>query len=119
MSDHPFSVNAKYVSGTGSEILLSVRAHTVEEFEKHLSEAHRLFPEAGFLPGTQPTPAPAPQARPTPAPAKASRPTPNGKTNGAPNCPEHGPMTPSKWGGWYCPQKDETNEYCQNKVKAG
>lgn len=36
----------------------------------------------------------------------------------APICPEHGtPMKRSKFGGWYCPQRIDEDEFCPEKVK--
>lgn len=36
----------------------------------------------------------------------------------APTCRIHSqPMKPSKFGGWYCPNRDAEGEYCREKVR--
>ncbi|OGO08254.1 MAG: hypothetical protein A2Y61_05585 [Chloroflexi bacterium RBG_13_60_13] len=134
-TDFPFSITSKFIDAGGAEHLVTVRAPTVEAFNTRLQEASTLFPYAGFTNGaTVPAPAPTPTHQP-PAhnPPPSGNLTQDANTRGAAaavntkdvsngnghKCAEHQrPLIPSRYGGWYCPAKNEDGTYCAVKIAA-
>jgi len=142
-SDFPFSVTSKFIDTSGAEHLVTIRAATVDDFAKRLADAATLFPYAGFTrPQGQTEADPTPIVRgdivaatiQTPetereltqranqraAVRRVERKNGDGPPSESPLlCPVHGrQMYPSRWGGWYCPVKDEEDQYCKEKVAA-
>lgn len=140
-SDYPFSVTSKYLDTEGAELLVTVRAPTVEQFRQHLADAATVFPRAGFAndngarwtPPTDDPQAPvsitqarrqvevAEQVQGAHANIREQRAAAQGKGNGQTAtqtadqvCPKHGMAKASKYNGLFCPSKDEdTGDYCQ------
>jgi hypothetical protein len=94
------------VNGFPCELAMDVNA---ADFGQRLDQAVQIITAAGGQPITSATPATPAQS----APASAT-PAPAGE---APRCKFHGPMKPSRFGGWYCPSKMGDGEtYCDQKV---
>jgi hypothetical protein len=108
LPEAPASASAKMTSPNGIEWLVTTRDFTVSGLMTKIKVLEEHLLKTGWTPASGRS-------------ARSDAPATNGST---PMCPTHGtPMKPSKFGGFYCPEKIADNDgtgkpiYCKQKVK--
>ncbi len=103
MNEAKLSYTIKVLDPQGWDELFTVRSEDPVEYFKRISALKKWLVANGYTPaaGRNATGRNATSATPA--------------ADDAPVCQYHGPMRPSKFGGFHCPKKLHDGTYCQSK----
>jgi hypothetical protein len=109
MTEAPLSYTIKVHDKDGFDEMFTVRGDDPADYFKRITALKKWLISNGYTPT-------APRRSCSNGSAASQPQGDNGNGNApAPACQYHGPMKPSKYGGYYCPSKMGDGSYCKEK----